>query len=138
MRAVLHGGLVGEGDCHGVLLALVAVFNVRRALLLPHPRNVERRVGILARPAQKAAGEGRALHALVYHRVVGAIDDRLGVLEQKELFVALLLHGGEVFLMRRPDVRHQADGRLNDILQGRHFAHLRNARLEQGHLRLRR
>src|SRR5688500_6941938 len=61
-------------------------------------------------------------YAAVYFRIVLAINERLYMFEQLQLFIYFLPHIHKPFAVRFSNIGKYANGRLNDLLQLFHFA----------------
>ena len=78
--------------------------------------------------------EAAGFKALAYEFVVGIVDQRFSIVEEREFLQALFLQRGKILLMCLPDVGHHSDRGLYDGPQALHLAGLRYAGLEHSHL----
>ena len=95
----------------------------------------ERRTLVGNRPEETLAFQVFQLaHTATHQLVVAIIDHNLGVAEKLQLLFTLRFLAAEVLLMGVSEVRQHGNGGLNDVMQGRHLAHLTDAGFENAHL----
>ena len=87
-------------------------------------------------PWNQSPLESHLLHAFADDRVIGRIDERVGVVEEFQFLVALLLHALKILLVSRTQAGEDAYGGLDDGLQGIHLIWLRDGSLEDAYLTL--
>ena len=89
-----------------------------------------------AQARDEAPLQVRLSDAFLYHLVARRVDDDLCILHQLQFLHALLLVGGKVLLVGRAKTGEDADGGLDDVLQGCHLVPLGDGGFEECHLSL--
>ena len=126
--AVLYRGFVGEGKGVFGRRAVEKVGDARFPVFCRLDGAYEDRgIFVFPRPTEQLAAKAEVVHALRHYRLVGIVNQHLCIFEEQEFLVAFLLYRRKVFLMCGTDVRHHADGRLDNGTQRLHLARLRYA-----------
>ena len=127
-------GVVDERQAVAAFAASIYIMYGRGCSFGLNRRNVERRAPALAAPPNLLSGEARLAQAAAHGLVVGVVHHHAGVVEQRELLPAFLLHGAEVLLVCRAERGEHAYRWLYDVAQGLHFPGAAYACLEESHV----
>ena len=136
-NGILNTGLIDKGNTECVLLTFEDVTDQRHILItlaFPHLLHKHRRLLITPGPGDFFALILHTTDATAHDIIVGTIDHRLCVMHQFQFLHAFLLHRTEVLLMGRSKTGQYADGRLDDVTQGKHLTRLTDTCLEDTHL----